>query len=217
MASTDYAVPPELEKEAPPREPTAPDVEKAAPPPPTRDAPLHARQDYFRVADVVLRLLLFAVALVAVVVMVTSKETRPVGRKTTPPYVVFKSAKFQDSPAFIYFVAALSVAGLYAIITTLVSFLALLKPSCSTKLLPHFVIFDVLLLGIVAAATGAAGGVAYVGIKGNSHTEWKKVCSVFGRFCAHVESAIAVSIFASILLANLVILSAHSLSKKIPK
>ncbi|KAE9453221.1 hypothetical protein C3L33_14882, partial [Rhododendron williamsianum] len=134
MASTDSAVPPELEKEAPP--PTG-----YAPPPP--------RHDYFRVVDVVLRLLLFAAALVAVVVMGTSKETRLVAR-ILPRYVVFESAKFQDSPAFIYFVAALSVAGLYAIITTL------------------------LLLGIVAAATGAAGGVAYIGIKGNSHTGWPK-------------------------------------------
>ncbi|KAF7151375.1 hypothetical protein RHSIM_Rhsim02G0013200 [Rhododendron simsii] len=93
MASTDYAVPPERAKEAPPPEPTPPDVEKAAPPP-TGEAPPHARHDYFRVVDVVLRLLLFAAALVAVVVMVTSKETKQVAWR------VFKSAKFQDSPAF---------------------------------------------------------------------------------------------------------------------
>lgn len=85
------------------------------------------------------------------------------------------------------------------------------------KQVPEIACCMQLLLGIVAAATGAAGGVAYIGIKGNSHTDWAKVCGVFGRFCAHVESAIAVSIFASILLANLVILSVHSLSKRIPK
>ncbi|KAF7151918.1 hypothetical protein RHSIM_Rhsim02G0013100 [Rhododendron simsii] len=195
MASTKYAMPPEPEKEAPPPEPTPPDVEKAAPPPTTRDA----RHDYFRVADVVLRLLLFAAALVAVVVMVTSKETRPVAEIPIPPYVVFESAKFQDSPAFMAGLASCYHKGCHGRSVT--------KISCCMQLL----------LGIVAAATGAAGGVAYVGIKGNSHTGWTKVCGVFGRFCAHVESAIAVSIFASILLANLVILSAHSLSKNIPK
>lgn len=42
-----------------------------------------------------------------------------------------------------YFVAALSVAGFYGLISTLVSIYALLKPSCSTKILSHFVIFDV--------------------------------------------------------------------------
>ncbi|KAF7151352.1 hypothetical protein RHSIM_Rhsim02G0013000 [Rhododendron simsii] len=102
MASTDYAVAPEPEKEAPPPEFTAPDVEKAAlPPPPTSDAaPPCPRHDYFRVVDVALRLLLFAAALVAVVMMVASKETRPVTVIPIPPFVVFGTAKVKDSPAF---------------------------------------------------------------------------------------------------------------------
>ena len=45
-----------------------------------------------------------------------------------------------------YFVAALSVAGLYGIISTLLSVYALLKPDWSTRLLSHLVIFDVVSL-----------------------------------------------------------------------
>ncbi|CAL5337826.1 unnamed protein product [Camellia sinensis] len=189
------------EKVAPPPEAS----EKSAPPP--ENIPPPAVPKYLVVGDVVLRFLLFAATVTAVVVMVTSKQTQP----TSPP------AKFNHSPAFIYFVAALSVAGLYSIITSLLSVFGLLKPRCSSKLSFHFIIFDVLMLGIVAAATGAAGAVAYLGLKGNSHLQWTKICNVYDKFCRHIGASVAVSLFASIILALLIILSAYSLSKKIPK
>lgn len=69
----------------------------------------------------------------------------------------------------------------------------------------------------MAAATGAAGGVAYIGLKGNSHVGWKKVCNVYDEFCRHLGASIAVSLFGSIVLVLLVLLSVYSLSKKIPK
>lgn len=73
--------------EAPP-----PEVEEAvaAPPPEVKtlaDAP--PPPDYFALAEVVLRFLLFASAVVAVVVIVTSKQTTITG-----------PAKFNHSPAF---------------------------------------------------------------------------------------------------------------------
>ncbi|MGI4329171.1 CASP protein domain-containing protein [Klebsiella pneumoniae] len=206
MASTTDDKPaPELEK-------AAPEPEKAVP------LPEGPPQDRFVVVDVFLRLLLFACSVVAVVVMVTSKQTKMLGRLPVAPFSpVFKPAKFNHSPAFIYFVAALSVAGLYSLITTVASFLVLLKPGYSTKLIPHFVIFDVLVLGIVASATGTAGGVAYIGLKGNSHVMWNKVCNVYDKFCQHIAASVGVSLVASIVLVLLVFLSVYSLSKKIPK
>ncbi|KAK6146138.1 hypothetical protein DH2020_020007 [Rehmannia glutinosa] len=178
---------------APPTEPEtvveapSPEEEKvAAPPPEVKTSGGAPPIDYFALAEVVLRFLLFASALVAVVVMVTRKQT-----KNPLP-----AAKFNHSPAFIYFVAALSVAGLYSIITTLLSFYALLKPGCST---------------------GTAGAVAYIGLKGNSHVGWRKICNVYDDFCKHVGASVFVSLFASIVLAFLVLLSVYALSKKIPK
>jgi len=218
MASTDKPVP-EPEKATPPLEApvTEPKVEKAVPPPETKAAEPVRPRNYLVVADVVLRVVLFAAAVTSVVVMVTSNQTKLVTLPVPPFPKVPRPAKFVHSPAFIYFVAALSVAGLYSIVTAAVSFLALLKPRFSTKLLAHFVIFDVLILGIVAAATGAAGGVAYIGLKGNSHVGWTKVCNVYDKFCRQIGASVAISLVASIVLVLLVILSAYSLSKKIPK
>lgn len=51
-------------------------------------------------ADVVLRFLLFACCLVAVVVMVTSNETQAVAQIQVPPFLLYKTAKFSQSPAF---------------------------------------------------------------------------------------------------------------------
>lgn len=74
-----------------------------------------------------------------------------------------------------------------------------------------------LMLGILASATGTAGGVAYVGLKGNDHVQWNKVCNHFDKFCRHIGAALGVSLFASFLLIFLIWLNVSSLHKKIPK
>ncbi|KAF4356067.1 hypothetical protein G4B88_015347 [Cannabis sativa] len=160
-------------------------------------------------ADVALRVLLFASTVAAIVVLVTSKQTV---RAPLP-----LSAKFNHSPAFIYFLVALSIAGLYSLVTTLGSISVILKPEHSSKFLLYYAIFDVLILGLVASATGTAGGVAYVGLKGNDHVRWQKVCSTFDKFCQHLAGSLAVSLFASVLLVLLIWLSVFSIHKKIPK
>ncbi|KAL8264130.1 hypothetical protein R6Q59_022260 [Mikania micrantha] len=181
--------------------------EKPSGPPPKSIGP---------VADVGLRFLLFATALVAVIVMVTSKQSKLI--TLAPGFSIPFVAKFSQSPAFIYLVAALSVACLYSIITGVVSVLVLMKPGGSaTKLQFHFVILDALLLGIMASATGAAGGVGYIGYKGNTHTQWRKVCDQFGSFCSHFAVSIFLSLISSITLLLLVWLSVYALSKKISK
>ncbi|KAI3804637.1 hypothetical protein L1987_26336 [Smallanthus sonchifolius] len=170
------------------------------------------------VIDVGLRFLLFATALVSVIVMVTSKQTKLFPVPMVPGLSIAIVAKFNQSPAFIYFVVALSVACLYSVISGVLSIFVLMKPGGnSTKLQFHFVILDVLLFGIVAAAMGAAGGVGYIGFRGNSHTQWKKVCNDFGSFCSHFAASIFLSLISSITLLLLVWLSVYALSKKISK
>lgn len=194
----------EPEKVVPPAEALVAEPEKVAPPPSTTRP-----TNYFAVADVVLRFLVFASALVSVVVMSTSKETEMV---PTP-----RPAKFNQSPALIYFIAALSVAGFFSIITTLGSLYSIIKPGCYANIISYFIVIDVLLLGIVASATGAAASVTYVGLKGNTHVEWRKICPLYGKFCRYLGASIGVSLFATVMLVILVLLSVYSLSKKIPK
>lgn len=162
-------------------------------------------------ADVSLRVLLLAASIVAVVLMVTSKQTEMIPVPTLPGVTIPRSAQFRDSPAFIFFVVALSIAGLYSIITTVTTLCVIRKSNVQAKYFWILAVHDVLILGLVAAATGTAGGVAYIGLKGNTHVNWGKICSVYDKFCRFVGSSIAVSLFASTILVLLVALNIYSL------
>ncbi|CAN0855918.1 CASP-like protein 1D2 [Linum grandiflorum] len=196
------------EKAAEPETKTA--AAEEAPPPPEATKLSHDPPppggvfDSFKV-DVGLRGLLLAATVTALVVMSTAEQT-----------VMGRKAKFSHSPAFIYLVASLCVASTYTIITLLASVGVILKPHLSTKFLLHFIFMDVLMLGIVSTATAAAGGVAYIGLKGNKHAGWSKVCSAYEKYCNHLGSSIAISLLASVILLLLVFLSVLSLHRKIP-
>ncbi|XWS39068.1 hypothetical protein CRYUN_Cryun18bG0018400 [Craigia yunnanensis] len=186
--------------------------------PPKPEAPAAAAKCPFNysVVDVALRVLLLAATVSSVVVMVTSKQTKLVPVPGLPTIArVPVPAKFNHSPAFIYFIAALSATGLYSIITILASVLLVLKPIYSKSFLLVFAFLDVVFVGIVASATGAAGGVAYIGLKGNSHVGWTKICNVYGKFCRHIGSSVALALFAAIVLVLLSMMSTFTLYKKI--
>ncbi|XP_068661075.1 CASP-like protein 1D1 [Aristolochia californica] len=163
--------------------------------------------------DFTLRFLVFASTLTAFLVLVTSKQSEIV---TIPVLLLqtVRSAKFQHSPAFIYLVVAMCVACAYSILTIATSISSIFKPSRPSKSLMLLVFFDALMAGIVASATGAAGGVAYIGLKGNSHVGWVKICGTFDKFCKHVGSSIALAVFASVLLVLLVMISTYSLYRR---
>ncbi|KAF5815363.1 putative casparian strip membrane protein [Helianthus annuus] len=166
------------------------------------------------VVDVALRVMLFATSLIGIIVMVTSKQTKLI--PVAPGMALPMAAEFNQSPAFIYYVVALSVACLYSIISSVLSVLVLLKPKgSSTRLLFHFLILDAFLLGIMASATGAAGAVAYLGYKGNAHTRWNEVCNMYDSFCSHIAGSVTISLLPSIALLLLIWLSVLVLSKKI--
>ncbi|KAI4369585.1 hypothetical protein MLD38_018010 [Melastoma candidum] len=224
MAEPEKAV--ELDPEAPPLEPEAkPETEPKANPAPEPAAksdpeapatPPPPPTDIFLLTDLVLRVLVLASVVSSIAVTVTSHQTKAVPLPRFPSPVPVE-AKFSDTPALVYFVAALSVAGLYSLISALASVCVILHPTFSTKFLPYFLIWDVVILGILASATGAAGAVAYVGLKGNSHVGWTKVCNVYDKFCQYLASSVSLGLFASVLLVFLIILSTLSLHKKIPK
>ncbi|KAK7292317.1 hypothetical protein RIF29_08095 [Crotalaria pallida] len=175
--------------------------------------PPDGNDNYFKF-DVILRFLLFAASLVTVVVMVTSNETKLVLFQGIP---VPQPAKFGYSPAFIYFVTAFSVSGLYSIITTLASLSVVKKPHLKTNFLLHFIFWDSLILGIIASATGAVGGVAYVGLKGNKHLGWGKICGTYDKFCSHTAGSFAVALFGCVVTLLLIWLSAYAMQRRIPK
>ncbi|CAN6469281.1 unnamed protein product [Victoria cruziana] len=160
-----------------------------------------------------LRLLALASTLGSVIAMVTGKETKSilVPLLTIPLTVV---AKFNYSPALVYLVVANSAASLCNIYALTVSAASMSKSSPSVHTLFRLVVLDTLMGGIVASATGASTGVAYVGLKGNSHVHWDKICDVFGGFCRHVGVSSFLSLIASICFVLLTVTSAYSIYRR---
>lgn len=72
------------------------------------------------------------------------------------------------------------------------------------------------MLAIVAAALGTAVGVAYVGLRGNSHTRWTKICNIYDTFCQQAAGAIIVPSFVATLLIMLILHSVFTMYRKIP-
>ncbi|CAH8259573.1 unnamed protein product [Arabidopsis lyrata] len=180
----------------------------ATTPPPSAASFLDCRK-----IDVIIRVLLFSATLTALIVMVTSDQTE----KTQLPGVSSPapvSAEFNDSPAFIFFVVALVVTSFYALMSTLVSISLLLKPEFTARVSVYLASLDMVMLGILASATGTAGGVAYIALKGNKEVGWNKICNVYDKFCRYIATSLALSLFATLLLLVLSICSA--LSKRTP-
>lgn len=174
-----------------------------------------APPNYFGV-DFALRLLLLACSVTALVVMVTSDQTKQIPTMLPAPYppYVSRDAKFNHSPAFIYLVAALAVTILYSLVTMLASASVISNPSPSPKLLFLLILFDALMAGIMASAMGSAAGVAYIGVKGNVHVNWMKICDKFGKYCRYVGSSVALSLAASVVLVLLVVISSYSMYRR---
>ncbi|XP_024026964.1 CASP-like protein 1D1 [Morus notabilis] len=170
--------------------------------------------------DLFLRILLIGASVTCVVVMIFGKQTKEfysTYEDFDGPVYASSSAEFTNSPAYIYFIVALSVAVVYSIVTALASFAALLKSSLSTIFLVVFAFLDPLMLGVVVSAAATLGAVAYIELKGNEDLGWRKVCHVYTKYCKHVGSSFGVSLFASFLLVFLIWISASTLYRRVPK
>ncbi|KAK1417887.1 hypothetical protein QVD17_27022 [Tagetes erecta] len=168
------------------------------------------------IVDVALRAFLFVTSLVAVIVIVTSKQTKMI--PVSPLITIPVDVNWYMLHAYIYYVTAHCVGCLYSIITCATSILALKKIGrYSEKLQSQFVILDSVLLGIISSAAGAGAAIAYIGLKGNSYARWNKICNVFGSFCRHIGISVFMSLVSSVTLVLLVWLSVYALTKKITK
>ncbi|XP_043718008.1 CASP-like protein Ni6 [Telopea speciosissima] len=158
-----------------------------------------------------LRVLLLASSLSALLLMVNSTQIKLI---LTLFGDVSVTEKYTGFPALVYIVVALSICFAYSFSTICGTRWILKKERCSSKTLLKFyltlIVTDVVMVGVVAAATGAAGGIGlYMGLEGNPNEGW--ICEVFTKFCTNVGVSIIFSLFASVLLAVLVVFSAFSI------
>ncbi|KAL6968435.1 hypothetical protein U1Q18_034238 [Sarracenia purpurea var. burkii] len=168
-----------------------------------------------RCHDLVLRLLGLAFTLVAAVVGGVNKETQLVAvtmLETLPPLRIPVTAKWYYMSAFVYFVVSNAIACSYAAASLLLSMMSTTTHNGIIILL--LLILDLVTVALLFSANGAATAVGVLGLNGNSHLNWNKVCYMFETFCHRSIAAMVMSMLGSFIFLWLVVLAALDLLKK---
>lgn len=180
----------------------------------------NSSQSSFFVVDLILRLLAIGATLAAAIVMGTNKQTvmipLPLGPGGATVFAPLH-AKYHYSPAFIFFVIANAIACGYTVLSLIPSVtgkLAARSGSYPRMSAFHLAVADMVMVALVMAGASAAAAIAYVGYKGNSHTQWLKICNNFDRFCHHTAGAIVTSFVAVIIFMILTMMSIYSIYKR---
>ncbi|XP_042481012.1 CASP-like protein 1B2 [Macadamia integrifolia] len=162
-----------------------------------------------------LRLLALFAAVSATIVMAFNKETKTIVVATvgTTQITAALQAKFQHTPAFVFFVIVNGIASFHHFIILTTDLFAYkfdfngFRPLIIT-------ILDMGTVALVSSGLGAATAMAELGENGNSHARWSKICDKFGTFCDHGRGALIASFIGLGLLMFLNLLSMVTLFKK---
>ncbi|KAM1864431.1 hypothetical protein ACFX14_004642 [Malus domestica] len=165
---------------------------------------------------VVLRVVAFLATVSATVVMAMNKETKSIVVATvgTTPLSVTLTAKFQHTPANVYFVIANGIASFHNLFMMAVHFFGDHTFKDKGLQLVMVAILDVMIVALLSSGDGAATFMAQLGKKGNSHAMWNKICDKFEKFCDHAGGAIIASYIGLILLLVITALSIIKLLKR---
>ncbi|KAG5554939.1 hypothetical protein RHGRI_012481 [Rhododendron griersonianum] len=110
-----------------------------------------------------------------------------------------------------YFVVVNAVACAYAIISLVLTLAS--KGGNKGGLALMITTLDLVILALLSSANGATGGIGLIGIRGNSHVQWKKVCNVFDKFCHQMLAGLVLSVLGSAIFLLLLVISARKLQK----
>ncbi|KAL6952999.1 hypothetical protein U1Q18_040912, partial [Sarracenia purpurea var. burkii] len=111
-----------------------------------------------------------------------------------------------------YFVVSNAIACSYVAASLLLSMMFKTTHNCFTILL--LLILDLITVVLLFSANGAAAVVGVLGLKGNSHVNWNKLCDMFETFCYHSIAAMVMSMLGSFVFLWLIVLAALDLHKK---
>lgn len=165
--------------------------------------------------ELFLRLLAFALTLIAAVVVGVDKQTKviPVTLFSgIPPLNVPVTAKWRYLSAFVYFVVSNAIACCYAAISLFLSISKSRVGKGGVGLM--VIILDLVMVALLFSSNGATIAIGLIGYKGNSHVRWNKVCNIFDKFCQKVAAGIALSQLGSLAFLLLVVLATLNLHKR---
>ncbi|KMZ69691.1 CASP-like protein [Zostera marina] len=179
------------------------DTEMSLPPRPNTTVPTKTK--LFKL-DFFMRLSVFLSSIVGIILLLTSQQTGVIATDSNNQ-PIYLTAKFTDSSSLIYVTTMLSVTLVSSMFTT--GLAVLYRRKLSPKILLLLIITDMLTVGIMANALGAAGQETYTGLKNNP-----KFCSGFNKYCNNLIGTLLGTLITSITLMILVVVSSYSLLKR---
>ncbi|XP_021766211.1 CASP-like protein 1E1 [Chenopodium quinoa] len=163
--------------------------------------------------ELVLRVLALILTLAAAILLGLDKQTKMVPIKVfsnLPAFDVPVMAKFSHVSAFVYSVVANSIASVFAAVSLALT----LGSGKGGSRLMMILVADLIMVALLFSSIGGTSAVGVIGIKGNSHLQWNKVCNVYDRFCHQVAASVVLSLLGAIIFLLLVILTASKIQKR---
>lgn len=182
-----------------------PPAPAATPPPPS---PCKLRGRLVAVQPAVMRAAAALAAAVAASVMALNSQsyTAVVAIVGTRPLRQTFTARFSDTPAFVYFVIANAITSAYNLVVLVIGRLILRQKMASLVVQ----MLDMVIMALLATGAATAASMAELGKNGNLHARWNPICDRFGSFCSRGGIALVSSFVGVVLMLALNLLSAAS-------
>lgn len=167
---------------------------------------LKAVERRLKVAEVVLRWVIFGLGVLAAALVGSDTQVRK--------FLSFeKKAKFTDMKALVFLVISNGIAAGYSLIQGVRCVVSMIKGSVLFDKALAWAIFscDQVMAYVTLAAVAAAAQSAVLGEFGQSELQWMKICNLYGKFCSQVGEGMASSFVVSLGMVGLSGLSAFNL------
>ncbi|WVZ95597.1 hypothetical protein U9M48_041337 [Paspalum notatum var. saurae] len=121
-------------------------------------------------------------------------------------------ARFDDFPAFTFFLVANAVAAGYLVLSLPLSAACVLRPKKGgARLL--LLLCDTVVMALLAAAGAAAAAVVYVAHSGNLRASWTPICMQFHGFCQRTSGAVVAAFLAVLVFIVLILMAACAIRR----
>ncbi|KAJ1266757.1 hypothetical protein BS78_07G002600 [Paspalum vaginatum] len=172
---------------------------------------LRSGADGFRrclgVIDFLLRVAAFGATLAAAISTGTADERLSVFTQ----FFQFH-ARFDDFPAFTFFLVGNAVASGYLVLSLPFSASCVVRPK-ATGVRLFLLLCDVVVMALLAAAGAAAAAIVYVAHSGNLRANWVPICMQFHGFCQRTSGAVVAAFLAVLVFIVLVLMAACALRR----
>ncbi|KAF8410844.1 hypothetical protein HHK36_003381 [Tetracentron sinense] len=159
-----------------------------------------------RVAELVLRCVIFGLGVLAAVLVVSDTQVKVI-------FSIQKKAKFTDMKALVFLVIANGIAAAYSLVQGLRCVVSMVRGSVLFNRPLAWAIFsgDQVMAYLTLAAVAAAAQSAVFSELGQPELQWMKICNMYGKFCTQVGEGIASAVVVSLSMVTISCISAFNL------